>query len=78
MSQSKTNARKCAVQALYQWQMSADTLNRIESYFVEEELLEEDGIVEAVVVRAETAFDVVDAVGGVVRMRSEDFADHCT
>jgi N utilization substance protein B len=39
MSQSKTNARKCAVQALYQWQMSADTLNRIESYFVEEELL---------------------------------------
>ncbi|MDD4913649.1 MAG: transcription antitermination factor NusB [Methylococcales bacterium] len=39
MSQAKTNARKCAVQALYQWQMSGDSLNRIETYFLEEELL---------------------------------------
>jgi N utilization substance protein B len=39
MSQAKTNARKCAVQALYQWQMSGDTLNRIEAYFVEEDHL---------------------------------------
>ena len=36
MSQAKTNARKCAVQALYQWQMSGDSLNYIEAYFVEE------------------------------------------
>ncbi len=36
MSQAKTNARKCAVQALYQWQMSGDSLNNIESYFQEE------------------------------------------
>jgi len=39
MSQAKTNARKCAVQALYQWQMSGATLNHIEAYFQEEELL---------------------------------------
>jgi N utilization substance protein B len=39
MSQAKTNARKCAVQALYQWQMSGDSLSRIETYFLEEELL---------------------------------------
>ncbi len=39
MSQAKTNARKCAVQALYQWQMSGDSLSRIEIYFLEEELL---------------------------------------
>ena len=39
MSQAKTNARKCAVQALYQWQMSGDSLTRIETYFLEEELL---------------------------------------
>lgn len=39
MSQAKTNARKCAVQALYQWQMSGNSLNRIESYFLEEGLL---------------------------------------
>jgi N utilization substance protein B len=36
MSQAKTNARKCAVQALYQRQMSGDSLNYIEAYFVEE------------------------------------------
>lgn len=39
MSQAKTNARKCAVQALYQWQMSGDSLSRIETYFLEEERL---------------------------------------
>jgi len=39
MSQAKTNARKCAVQALYQWQMSGESLIRIETYFLEEEHL---------------------------------------
>ena len=39
MSQGKTNARKCAVQALYQWQMSGDSLTRIETYFLEEQYL---------------------------------------
>lgn len=39
MSQAKTNARKCAVQALYQWQMSGDSLTRIETYFLEEQHL---------------------------------------
>ncbi|WP_305908212.1 transcription antitermination factor NusB [Methylomarinum sp. Ch1-1] len=39
MSQTKTNARKCAVQALYQWQMSGESLNRIEAYFLEDEML---------------------------------------
>jgi len=39
MSEAKTNARKCAVQALYQWQMSGNSLSRIETYFLEEELL---------------------------------------
>jgi len=39
MSSAKTNARKCAVQALYQWQMTGETLSRIEMNFLEEELL---------------------------------------
>ncbi len=39
MSQAKTNARKCAVQALYQWQMTGNSLGRIEEYFLEDELL---------------------------------------
>jgi len=39
MSSSKTNARKCAVQALYQWQVTGDSLSRIENYFLETELL---------------------------------------
>ncbi len=39
MSSAKTNARKCAVQALYQWQMTGDSLSRIETYFLEGELL---------------------------------------
>lgn len=39
MSSAKTNARKCAVQALYQWQMTGETLSKIEMNFLEEELL---------------------------------------
>ncbi|WP_150049594.1 MULTISPECIES: transcription antitermination factor NusB [Methylomonas] len=39
MSQAKTNARKCAVQALYQWQMSGASLTGIENYFQEEQRL---------------------------------------
>ena len=39
MSEAKTNARKCAVQALYQWQMSGATLNSIEQYFLDEQHL---------------------------------------
>lgn len=39
MSQAKTKARQCAVQALYQWQISGDSLVRIEQYFLEEEFL---------------------------------------
>ncbi len=39
MSQAKTNARKCAVQALYQWQMTGESLRRIEMNFLEEEML---------------------------------------
>ena len=39
MSSAKTNARKCAVQALYQWQMTGESLSRIEIDFLEEERL---------------------------------------
>ncbi len=39
MSEAKTNARKCAVQALYQWQISGASLNSIETYFLEEQHL---------------------------------------
>ncbi len=39
MSIAKTSARRCAVQALYQWQMSGESLSRIEIYFTQEELL---------------------------------------
>ena len=39
MSLAKTNARKCAVQALYQWQMTGESLARIEMNFLEEERL---------------------------------------
>ncbi len=39
MSSAKTNARKCAVQALYQWQMTGETLAKIEMVFLEEERL---------------------------------------
>ncbi len=39
MSSAKTNARKCAVQALYQWQMTGESLSQIEMNFLEEERL---------------------------------------
>ena len=39
MSAARTNARKCAVQALYQWQMTGANLNDIERDFLEEERL---------------------------------------
>lgn len=39
MSSAKTNARRCAVQALYQWQMTGESLSRIEQNFADEELL---------------------------------------
>ena len=39
MSQARTNARKSAVQALYQWQMTGQNLNTIEQQFLEDERL---------------------------------------
>ncbi len=39
MSLAKTKARECAVQALYQWQVSGESLARIERNFLEEERL---------------------------------------
>jgi len=39
MSQARTNARKCAVQALYQWQMTGQDLNVIELQFLDEQRL---------------------------------------
>ncbi len=39
MSSAKTNARRCVVQALYQWQMTGESLSRIEQNFADEELL---------------------------------------
>jgi transcription antitermination protein NusB len=39
MSQTKTNARKAVVQALYQWQMTGQSLIDIERQFEEEERL---------------------------------------
>jgi transcription antitermination protein NusB len=39
MSQSKTNARKAVVQALYQWQMTGQSLIDIEKQFEEDERL---------------------------------------
>lgn len=41
MSQAKTNARQCAVQALYQWQMTGQNLSLIEIQFHEEERLKD-------------------------------------
>ncbi len=40
MSSAKTNARKCAVQALYQWQMTGEDLSQIELHFMEEGMLQ--------------------------------------
>ncbi len=39
MSIARTNARKAAVQALYQWQMTGQNLHFIEKYFNDEGLL---------------------------------------
>ncbi len=39
MSQAKTNARRCVVQALYQWQMTGKNLSGIEMDFLEAERL---------------------------------------
>ncbi|SJM91936.1 transcription antitermination factor NusB [Crenothrix polyspora] len=41
MSQVRTNARKAAVQALYQWQMTGQTITSIEIQFHEEERLKD-------------------------------------
>jgi len=41
MSQARTNARKAAVQALYQWQMAGQSLVEIERQFLEEERLKD-------------------------------------
>jgi len=41
MSQARTNARKAAVQALYQWQMTGQNLNDIERQFLEEDRLKD-------------------------------------
>ncbi|MEN8259049.1 MAG: transcription antitermination factor NusB [Pseudomonadota bacterium] len=40
MSQARTNARRSAVQALYQWQMTGQNLNEIEGQFLHEQRLE--------------------------------------
>ena len=39
MSQARTNARRSAVQALYQWQMTGQNLSEIEQQFLVEERL---------------------------------------
>ncbi len=39
MSSAKTKARQCAVQALYQWQMTGQNLSLIERQFYEEQRL---------------------------------------
>ena len=41
MSQARTDARKAAVQALYQWQMTGQSLAEIERQFLEEERLKD-------------------------------------
>jgi len=41
MSQARTNARKAAVQALYQWQMTGQSLIEIERQFLEDERLKD-------------------------------------
>ena len=41
MSQARTNARKAAVQALYQWQMTRQSIVEIERQFLEEERLKD-------------------------------------
>ncbi len=39
MKSAKTKARQCAVQALYQWQMTGQNLNTIEQQFTEDQRL---------------------------------------
>ena len=41
MSQARTNARKAAVQALYQWQMTGQSIVEIERQLLEEERLKD-------------------------------------
>ncbi|MDD2802399.1 MAG: transcription antitermination factor NusB [Methylococcaceae bacterium] len=41
MSSARTNARRVAVQALYQWQMTGQNLSEIERQFLEEERLKD-------------------------------------
>jgi N utilization substance protein B len=41
MSLARTNARKAAVQALYQWQMTGQNLGEIERQFLEDERLKD-------------------------------------
>lgn len=41
MSQARSNARKAAVQALYQWQMTGQNLGQIEQQFLEEDWLKD-------------------------------------
>ena len=41
MSQARTNARKAGVQALYQWQMTGQSLVEIERQFNEEDRLKD-------------------------------------
>ncbi|MDD5277363.1 MAG: transcription antitermination factor NusB [Methylovulum sp.] len=41
MSLARTNARKAAVQALYQWQMTGQNLGMIEQQFIDEEWLKD-------------------------------------
>ena len=41
MSQTRTNARKAAVQALYQWQMTGQSIIEIERQFLEDERLKD-------------------------------------
>ena len=39
MSLARTNARKCVVQALYQWQVTGQSINDIEQQFIDEDRL---------------------------------------
>jgi len=41
MSSARTNARRVAVQALYQWQMTGQNLSEIERQFLEEQRLKD-------------------------------------
>ncbi len=62
MSEAKTNARKCAVQALYQWQMTGQNLTTIELHFLEEERLKgaQKSFFEAIFHGVPKQLDVID------------------